>query len=159
VFDNDKKFLIALKSSFEYIINLNGHSPEFISLFMDEKFRRGLKGVSEEDVEILLDKVMVLFWYLQEKDMFGMYYKQYLAKRLLSVRTVSNVAERSLIVKLKTECGYQFTSKLEQMLTDMDTSYDMMQGFLACHGAELGDSTTLSVQVLTSYNRFMAYSV
>jgi cullin 3 len=54
---------------------------------MNEKFRRGLKGVSEEDVEILLDKVMVLFWYLQEKDMFGMYYKQYLAKRLLSGRT------------------------------------------------------------------------
>jgi cullin 3 len=69
------------------------------------------------------------------------------------------VAEISLIVKLKTECGYQFTSKLEQMLTDMDTSNDMMQGFLACHGAELGDSPTLSVQVLTSYNRFMAYSV
>jgi cullin 3 len=82
--------------------------------------------------------------------MFEKYYKQHLAKRLLSGKTVSDEAERSLIVKLKTECGYQFTSKLEGMFTDMKTSYDMMQGFLACHGAELGDSPTLSVQVLTT---------
>ncbi|KAI3467361.1 hypothetical protein Pfo_024024 [Paulownia fortunei] len=33
---------------------------------------------------------------------------------------------RSLIVKLKTECGYQFTSKLEGMFTDMKTSQDTM---------------------------------
>lgn len=29
------------------------------------------------------------------------------------------LAERSLLVKLKTECGYQFTSKLESMFTDI----------------------------------------
>lgn len=45
--------------------------------------------------------------YLQEKDIFEKYYKQHLAKRLLSGRTVSDDAERSLLVKLKTECGYQ----------------------------------------------------
>ncbi|CAJ2665650.1 cullin-3A-like [Trifolium pratense] len=149
-FNNDKTFQNALNSAFEYFINLNARSPEFISLFVDDKLRRGLKGVGEEDVEIVLDKVMMLFRYLQEKDMFEKYYKQHLAKRLLSGKTVSDEAERSLIVKLKTECGYQFTSKLEGMFTDMKTSYDMMQGFLACHGAELGDSPTLSVQVLTT---------
>ncbi len=30
--------------------------------------------------------------------------------------------ERNLLVKLKTECGYQFTSKLESMFTDIKTS-------------------------------------
>ncbi|XP_045818356.1 cullin-3A-like [Trifolium pratense] len=149
-FNNDMKFQNALNSAFEYFINLNARSPEFISLFVDDKLRRGLKGVGEEDVEIVLDKVMRLFRYLQEKDVFEKYHKQHLAKRLLSGKNVSDEAERSLIVKLKTECGYQFTSKLEGMLTDMNTSYDMMQGFLACHGAELGDSPTLSVQVLTT---------
>ena len=72
---------------------------------MDDKLRRGLKGVGEEDVEIVLDKVMMLFRYLQEKDVFEKYYKQHLAKRLLSGKTISDDAERSLIVKLKTECG------------------------------------------------------
>ncbi|TKY50275.1 Cullin-3A protein [Spatholobus suberectus] len=149
-FNNDKTFQNALNSSFEYFINLNARSPEFISLFVDDKLRRGLKGVGEEDVEIVLDKVMMLFRYLQEKDVFEKYYKQHLAKRLLSGKTISDDAERSLIVKLKTECGYQFTSKLEGMFTDMKTSHDTMQGFYASHGTELGDCPTLSVQVLTT---------
>ncbi|KAJ0098298.1 hypothetical protein Patl1_22191 [Pistacia atlantica] len=84
-------------------------------------------GVSEEDVENVLDKVMMLFRYLQEKDIFEKYYEQHLAKRLFAGKQ-SDDAERSLIVKLKTECGYQFTSKLEGILTDMKTSQDTMQG-------------------------------
>ncbi|XP_030954227.1 cullin-3A-like isoform X2 [Quercus lobata] len=149
-FNNDKTFQNALNSSFEYFINLNARSPEFISLFVDDKLRKGLKGVSEEDVEVVLDKVMMLFRYLQEKDVFEKYYKQHLAKRLLAGKTVSDDAERSLIVKLKTECGYQFTSKLEGMFTDMKTSQDTMQGFHESLGAELGDSPSLTVQVLTT---------
>ncbi|KAG9137444.1 hypothetical protein Leryth_019871 [Lithospermum erythrorhizon] len=149
-FNNDKTFQNALTSSFEYFINLNPRSPEFISLFVDDKLRKGLKGVSEEDLETLLDKVMMLFRYLQEKDVFEKYYKQHLAKRLLSGKTMSDDAERSLIVKLKTECGYQFTSKLEGMFTDMRTSQDTMQGFYAAMGAEIVDGPALSVQVLTT---------
>ncbi|CAA0834686.1 Cullin-3A [Striga hermonthica] len=149
-FSNDKTFQNALSSSFEYFINLNPRSPEYVSLFVDDKLRKGLKGVKEEDIEMVLDKVMILFRYLQEKDVFEKYYKQHLAKRLLSGKTVSDDAERSLIVKLKTECGYQFTSKLEGMFTDMKTSQDTMQGFYGAHGAELGSSPTLVVQVLTT---------
>lgn len=149
-FNNDKMFQNALNSSFEYFINLNTRSPEFISLFVDDKLRKGLKGVSEEDVEIVLDKVMMLFRYLQEKDVFEKYYKQHLAKRLLSAKSVSEDAERSLILKLKTECGYQFTSKLEGMFTDMKTSDDTMQGFYAAMGHELGDGPALAVHVLTT---------
>lgn len=149
-FNNDKSFQNALNSSFEYFVNLNNRSPEFISLFVDDKLRKGLKGVSEEDVEIVLDKVMVLFRYLQEKDIFEKYYKQHLAKRLLSGKTVSDDAERSLIVKLKTECGYQFTSKLEGMFTDLKTSEDTMQDFNAIQASEIGDGPALVVQVLTT---------
>ncbi|KAJ8445458.1 hypothetical protein Cgig2_031271 [Carnegiea gigantea] len=149
-FNNDKTFQNALNSSFEFFINLNPRSPEYISLFVDDKLRKGLKGVSEDDVEVVLDKVMMLFRYLQEKDVFEKYYKQHLAKRLLSGKTVSDDAERSLIVKLKTECGYQFTSKLEGMFTDMKTSQDTVQGFYASHGAELGDAPSLVVHVLTT---------
>ncbi|XP_020578072.1 cullin-3B-like [Phalaenopsis equestris] len=150
-FNNDKTFQNALNSSFEYFINLNNRSPEFISLYVDDKLRKGLKGVSEEDVEIVLDKVMMLFRYLQEKDVFEKYYKQHLAKRLLSGKTVSDDAERSLIVKLKTECGYQFTSKLEGMFTDMKTSQDTMQGFYATQSAsDSQDGPSLAVQVLTT---------
>lgn len=82
-FSNDKTFQNALNSSSEYFINLNARSPEFISLFVNDKLRKGLKGVNAEDVEVVLDKLMMLFWYFQEKYVFEKYYKQHLAKRLL----------------------------------------------------------------------------
>ncbi|CAH8257622.1 unnamed protein product [Arabidopsis lyrata] len=148
-FNNVKTFQNALNSSFEYFLNLNTRSPEFISLFVDDKLRKGLKGVGEEDVDLILDKVVMLFRYLQEKDVFEKYYKQHLAKRLLSGKTVSDDAERNLIVKLKTECGYQFTSKLEGMFTDMKTSHDTLLGFYNSH-PELSEGPTLVVQVLTT---------
>jgi cullin 3 len=53
-----------------------------------------------------------------------------------------------MLVKLKTECGYQFTSKLESMFTDIKTSRDMMTEFkkqLTDKGQEL--PLDLSVQV------------
>lgn len=88
-FNNDKTFQNVLNHSFESFINLSQRSPEFISLFMDDKLRKGLKGMTDNDIESVLDKVMMLFRYLQEKDVFEKYYKQHLAKRLLSGRTVS----------------------------------------------------------------------
>ena len=88
-FNNDKTFQNVLNHSFESFINLSQRSPEYISLFMDDKLRKGLKGMSEDDIEGVLDKVMMLFRYLQEKDVFEKYYKQHLAKRLLSGGTVS----------------------------------------------------------------------
>lgn len=85
--------------------------------------------LSDADCEAILDRVMTLFRYLQEKDVFEKYYKQHLAKRLLGGRSASDDAERSFIVKLKTECGYQFTSKIEGMFADMRTSRDLMESF------------------------------
>jgi cullin 3 len=80
-------------------------------------------------VETVLDKTMVLFRYLQEKDVFERYYKQHLAKRLLLNKSVSDDAEKNMISKLKTECGCQFTSKLEGMFKDMTVSNSTNDNF------------------------------
>jgi hypothetical protein len=40
---------------------LNPRSPEYISLFIDDRLRKGLKGASDADVEAVLDKTMALF--------------------------------------------------------------------------------------------------
>lgn len=150
-FHEDKTFRNALNQAFEYFVNLNQRSPEYISLFIDDRLRKGQKGMNDTEMEVVLDKVMALFRYLQEKDVFEKYYKQHLAKRLLAGRCVSDDAERNLLVKLKTECGYQFTSKLESMFTDIKTSRDTMQDFrskLAEKNIDLG--LELGVQVLTT---------
>lgn len=64
---------------------------------------------------------------------------------------VSDDAERSVLVKLKTECGYQFTSKLESMFTDIKTSADTMRAYKSkSSGRDLTGSSDidLSVQVV-----------
>ena len=150
-FAGDKQFYNALNAAFESFVNTNQRSPEFISLFVDEQLRRGMKGTSEEEVEAVLDKVVMLFRYLQDKDVFEKYYKQHLAKRLLGGRSVSDDAERSMIGKLKVECGYQYTSKLEGMFMDMRVSSDTQEAFRhAMGGSSKVDGIELSVHVLTT---------
>ncbi len=57
--------------------------------------------MTEQEIENILDKSMVLFRFLQEKDVFERYYKQHLAKRLLLNKSVSDDSEKNMISKLK----------------------------------------------------------
>jgi len=167
-FRADRGFVDATRAAFETFLNLNARSPEFLSLYVDDKLRKGLKGASEEETESVLDRAASLFRFLQEKDVFERYYKQHLSKRLLFGRSASDDAEKAFIVRLKTECGYQYTSKIEGMFNDMRVSRDAMRLFRkhlaslqktnaesAKHdGATLYDGASggidLNVQVLTT---------
>lgn len=70
-----------------------------------------------------------MFRFVTEKDVFERYYKSHLAKRLLQGRSVSDDAEKGMLSKLKIECGFQFTQKLEGMFHDMKISNDTMEAY------------------------------
>lgn len=151
-FSDDKQFKQMISKDFEYFINLNPKSPEYLSLFIDEKLKKGVKGMTEQEIETVLDKSMVLFRFLQEKDVFERYYKQHLARRLLLNKSGSDDSEKNMISKLKTECGCQFTSKLEGMFKDMTVSNTIMEefkGFLSTAQVNLS-GVDLTVRVLTT---------
>uniref|UniRef100_A0A673IP44 Cullin-3-like n=1 Tax=Sinocyclocheilus rhinocerous TaxID=307959 RepID=A0A673IP44_9TELE len=151
-FNNDRLFKQTIAGDFEYFLNLNSRSPEYLSLFIDDKLKKGVKGLTEQEVESILDKAMVLFRFMQEKDVFERYYKQHLARRLLTNKSVSDDSEKNMISKLKTECGCQFTSKLEGMFRDMSISNTTMDEFrqhLTSTGVSLG-GVDLTVRVLTT---------
>ncbi|UYV65059.1 CUL3 [Cordylochernes scorpioides] len=151
-FASDRFFKQMIAGDFEYFLNLNPKSPEYLSLFIDDKLKKGVKGMTEQEIEHVLDKTMVLFRYLQEKDVFERYYKQHLAKRLLLNKSVSDDSEKNMISKLKTECGCQFTSKLEGMFKDMSVSNTMMEEFKGyVHSASINlYGVDLNVRVLTT---------
>ncbi|KAM8839512.1 LOW QUALITY PROTEIN: cullin-3-B-like [Synchiropus picturatus] len=128
-FNNDKIFKQTIAGDFEFFLNLNSRSPEYLSLFIDDKLKKGVKGSAEQELESIFDKSVVLFRFLQEKDVFERYYRQHLARRLLSNRSVSDDPEKSMLLRLKTECGCQFTSKLEGMFRDMCVSVTTMDEF------------------------------
>ncbi|XP_052868042.1 cullin-3 [Anopheles cruzii] len=151
-FNNDKTFKNMISSDFEHFLNLNSKSPEYLSLFIDDKLKKGCKGMSEQEIETILDKTMVLFRYLQEKDVFERYYKAHLAKRLLLNKSVSDDSEKNMISKLKTECGCQFTSKLEGMFKDMSVSNTVMDEFKnhISNDCTALEGVELSVRILTT---------
>uniref|UniRef100_A0A8C3UN60 Cullin 3 n=1 Tax=Catharus ustulatus TaxID=91951 RepID=A0A8C3UN60_CATUS len=146
-FNNDRLFKQTIAGDFEYFLNLNSRSPEYLSLFIDDKLKKGVKGLTEQEVETILDKAMVLFRFMQEKDVFERYYKQHLARRLLTNKSVSDDSEKNMISKLKTECGCQFTSKLEGMFRDMSISNTTMDEFRQ-HLQATGVSAGVCVLVL-----------
>lgn len=79
-------------------------------------------------LESTVDRVIVLFRYLRDKDVFERCYKRHLAGRLLRGRA-SEAGERAVLARLRAECGYQFTSKLETMLNDVNTSRDVLDKY------------------------------
>jgi len=152
-FDNRESFHGALKEAFEYSINLRQNRPaELVAKYIDSKLRSGSKGGGDEELESTLDGVLVIFRYISGKDVFEAFYKKDLAKRLLLGKSSSVDAEKNTIAKFKTECGSQFTNKLEGMFKDIDISRDIMTGFKnsAQVQSKLKKEMELYVNVLTT---------
>ncbi|KAK1346380.1 hypothetical protein QTO34_000235 [Cnephaeus nilssonii] len=97
--------------------------------YVDSKLRAGNKEATDEELEKMLDKIMIIFRFIYGKDVFEAFYKKDLAKRLLVGKSASVDAEKSMLSKLKHECGAAFTSKLEGMFKDMELSKDIMIQF------------------------------
>ncbi|XP_065681125.1 cullin-4A isoform X1 [Hydra vulgaris] len=129
-FNKNEKFIITMKDSFEYFINKRPNKPaELIAKFVDIKLRAGNKEATEDELERRLDKIMILFRFIHGKDVFEAFYKKDLAKRLLLGKSASVDAEKSMLSKLKQECGGAFTGKLEGMFKDMELSKDIMSSY------------------------------
>ena len=63
------------------------------------------------------DDQMILFKYIDDKDVFQQFYTTKLSKRLIHGVSASDEAEASMISKLKEACGFEYTNKLQRMFT------------------------------------------
>ncbi len=72
---------------------------------------------------------MVVFKYIEDKDVFQRFYSKMLAKRLVQHMSASDDAEASMISKLKQACGFEYTSKLQRMFQDIGVSKDLNEQF------------------------------
>jgi cullin 1 len=151
-FSGHSIFQKALKDAFVEFVNKNvGNftNAEFMSTYCDRILKSGGEKLSESEVEDSLEKVVQLFSYLTEKDLFADIYRNQLAKRLLNGRSASNDAEKVMISKLKMQCGTHFTSKMEGMLSDLAVGADQKGEFdeqIKQHNCKMD----FSVQVLTT---------
>lgn len=98
-----------------------------------------------------LSNALDLFRFVHGKAVFEAFYKKDLARRLLMGRSASFDAERSMLTRLKNECGQSFTHNLESMFKDMDLAREEMMSYrqlLDDRGEKI--SPDLSVNVLSA---------
>lgn len=151
-FAQDKLIETALTKSVTEFINVFGRSSEYVSLFIDDSLKRGIRGKTEAEVDAVLEKAIILIRYLQDRDMFQTYYQRHLARRLLHGKSESHDVEKQIILRMKQELGQQFTSKFEGMFRDLATSVDLTKKYRD-HMAMAGDGTKkidLNINVLTT---------
>ena len=110
----------------------------------------------DEDAEmnIQLDQVLDLFRFVHGKAVFEAFYKKDLARRLLMARSASADAERSMLTRLKAECGSGFTQNLEQMFKDIELAREEMLSYKQRLedriGYEKGKNVDLNVNILSA---------
>ncbi|KAL2270270.1 hypothetical protein VTJ83DRAFT_2454 [Remersonia thermophila] len=151
-FSNDLGLQAAVTKSFTEFINMFNRSSEFVSLFIDDSLKRGIRGRSEEDIEAVLQKAIMLLRYLTDRDLFERYYQKHLGRRLLHNKSEMHV-EKELVRRMRAELGNHFTLKFEGMFKDIELSKDLAENYRD-HVRNLGEGTRieLGIQVLTTNN-------
>lgn len=128
-FKHDMAIQSAIASSFTELFRLCTRSAEYVSLFIDDHFKRGLRGKSDAEIDAALDKATVMVQHVTEKDMLERYYQKHLARRLLHNKSENPEAEKLMISRMQSELGKSFTAKFEGMFKDMATSEELTRDY------------------------------
>uniref|UniRef100_A0A8C2C2Y5 Cullin-2 n=1 Tax=Cyprinus carpio TaxID=7962 RepID=A0A8C2C2Y5_CYPCA len=136
VLNGDQHFMSALDKALTSVVNYREpksicKAPELLAKYCDNLLKKSAKGMTENEVEDKLTSFITVFKYIDDKDVFQKFYARMLAKRLIHGLSLSMDSEEAMINKLKVQqsCGYEFTSKLHRMYTDMSVSTDLNNKF------------------------------
>uniref|UniRef100_A0A803VD16 Cullin 2 n=1 Tax=Ficedula albicollis TaxID=59894 RepID=A0A803VD16_FICAL len=105
VLNGDQHFMSALDKALTSVVNYREpksicKAPELLAKYCDNLLKKSAKGMTENEVEDKLTSFITVFKYIDDKDVFQ-----------------------------KQACGYEFTSKLHRMYTDMSVSADLNNKF------------------------------
>ncbi|XP_035218976.1 cullin-1-like [Stegodyphus dumicola] len=139
-FDSEAGFATALDKACEKFINKNAvtessgsssKSAELLAKYCDLLLKKKPSDAEEIEVVDNLVQAMIIFKYIEEKDIFQTFYSKMLAKRLVQQANSSNNddAETIMIAKLREACGFEYTAKLQRMFQDVCVSRDLNEQF------------------------------
>lgn len=98
----NQEFVYAVSDAFQNGFRTRRNKPaEMIAKYLDRAMRNGQKGASDADFETMLDSVLGLYRFTNDKDVFRTFYHRALAKRLLLERSASDDFEKAMLKKLK----------------------------------------------------------
>lgn len=98
----DSEFVYSLKDAFASGFRARRNkAAEMIAKFLDKAMRKGQGSSTDAEFQALLDSVLALYRYTDDKDVFRTFYHRSLAKRLLLEKSASIDFEASMLKKLK----------------------------------------------------------
>ncbi|KAK4338761.1 hypothetical protein RND71_043248 [Anisodus tanguticus] len=155
-FANNSLFHKALKEAFEVFCNkvvAGCSSAELLASYCDNILKKGgSEKLSDDAIEETLDKVVKLLAYISDKDLYAEFYRKKLSRRLLFDKSANDDHERLILTKLKQQCGGQFTSKMEGMVTDLTLAKENQNHFQEYlnNNSAANPGIDLTVTVLTT---------
>jgi len=121
-FEGEADFVASLDRACKEFVNRNdatsistSKSSELLVEHVDALLRKHNKLAEENDLEISLNRVMVIFKYLEDKDAFQNSYSMKLRERGSSA---SDKAEACMMSKLKEACSSEYANKPQWVFTD-----------------------------------------
>ncbi len=93
-------------------MNQSPKTPAAIASYTDQELKRGIQGLSNEDVDARLSAIVRLFCCLHGRDIFIKSYQKLLSQRMLNKTMISQEAEELMLSKLKMEVGINTVNKM-----------------------------------------------
>lgn len=149
--EKDNDLNLTIKKAFEICLFEFKSSSMFLAKYIDLQMKKEIKALKDEEISSLFDKILEIFRLLTDKDEFEGFYRNSLTKRLLNSLSSNDEAEKLMISKLKVECGFQYTQKLETMMKDMNISEGLNVQFRN-HPYSSNLKFGFNIKVLTSGN-------
>lgn len=127
-FGSRKALHDAFVAAMTAVCNSKPGVPEALSLYLDRCVRN--PSSADGSSAAVVERVMQLFRYVSDKDVFQSYYVSHMAQRILASKGYNEEYERTIIESLKKHCGFGYTHKMERMFKDVEDSQILAQDWM-----------------------------
>ncbi|EAU93657.2 Cullin-4B [Coprinopsis cinerea okayama7 len=125
----DQEFIYAMEDAFNRGFRFRRNKPaEMIAKYLDKQLRKGQKGMKDAEFQAELSRVLPLYRFTEDKDVFRTFYHRMLSKRLLLGKSASTDIEKWMLKQLKDKYDPEFGTA-EDMFKDLNLSRDLVEGF------------------------------
>jgi cullin 2 len=130
IFDGDGEYIASLDRAIQSVVN-NRDDPkqppkisERLNRYIDSLMRTK-KGKTEQEIEGQLTRSIIIFRYIDDKDLFQKYYSKMLCNRLIGNLSFSMDLEESMINKMKEACGYELWVFLTEIQIQTEKNFKL----------------------------------
>jgi len=125
----DKNIEKTVKDSFQGFVNKDLLISNSLNKYLDFFMQKGHKKLNDLEKDVIIEKILDIFKLLINKDLFELYYKKLLTKRLIVFKNYFEELELNFLKKITIICGVFYTSKFYSYFKDMIISSQNFKDF------------------------------